>query len=477
MTAVTPLPPEQTYAIETEFQTFVADGVVVHNTNFVRSTKQKIRTADGAQKSLAHYDHAEVTYRSLERRIKSRFVQASGDLPGMIVMVSSANTVGSFIDRRLAAAHRDPSIYAMEMATWEVKPPGSFSGRTFRVLCGGSSLRSRILAPDEAVNMETLPDEARVIAVPEEYRVDFESNLEDAIRDIAGVPTTAISVFIQRTEKIQEAVDPQRSHPADRQTWQYGEPLVIHWHKLAKAAVRRLPGGFEEETWTPLRNPRALRYVHIDTSLSGDATGICMGHIARWVEVVRRTPEGDHYTDLAPFFVIDLVLQVRPPPGEQIQLADIRAVVYDLQAHGFSLIGFSTDSYQSADTLQAMRRRGVASEILSVDATMVPYEALRSAIYERRIELYPHAPLLFELKALEHDRLRGKVDHSVAGSKDCADSVSGVVAGLIKKVPRVPLGVLQPGEGRAEAEDFAWVTGQPGPEGDGENPILPFLMG
>lgn len=616
MTAVTPLPPEQTYAIETEFQTFVADGVVVHNTNFVRSTKQKIRTADGQQKSLAHYDHAEVTYRSLERRIKSRFVQASGDLPGMIVMVSSANTVGSFIDRRLAAAHHDPSIYAMEMATWEVKPPGSFSGRTFQVLCGGSSLRSRILPPGEEVVLATLPDEARVIAVPEEYRVDFESNLEDAIRDIAGVPTTAISVFIQRTEKIQEAVNPARRHPADHQTWQYGQPLVIHWYQLARASVRRLPGGFTEEAWTPLRNPRALRYVHIDTSLSGDATGIACGHIERWVEVVRRTPEGDHYTDLAPTFVIDLVLQVRPPPGEQIQLADIRAVIYDIQAHGFVLIGFSTDQYQAVDTLQHMKRRGVASEILSVDATMVPYEALRSAIYERRIELYPHAPLLGELRALEHDRLRGKIDHPVAGGKDClsgetkiamldgravpirelvgrefwsyacdangdvvpawarnvhlvgecemlrvwletglffdctpdhevmlwagtfceahalrpgdllmplswqppgqpheycvahvepleaapvfdmtvdihhnfalavgvfvhncADAVAGVVAGLLKKVPRVPLGVLQPGEGRAEAEDFAWVTGQPGPEGEAEVPMLPFLMG
>lgn len=616
VTAVTLLPPEQTYAIETEFQTFVADGVVVHNTNFVRSTKQKIRTADGQQKSLAHFDHAEVTYRSLERRIKSRFVQASGDLPGMIVMVSSANTVGSFIDRRLAAAHRDPSIYAMEMATWEVKPPGSFSGRTFQVLCGGSSLRSRILPPGEDVVLATLPDEARVIAVPEEYRVDFESNLEDAIRDIAGVPTTAISVFIQRTEKIQEAVNPARRHPADHQTWQYGQPLVIHWHQLAKASVRRLPGGFTEEAWTPLRNPRALRYVHIDTSLSGDATGIACGHIERWVEVVRRTPEGDHYTDLAPTFVIDLVLQVRPPPGEQIQLADIRAVIYDIQAHGFVLIGFSTDQYQAVDTLQHMKRRGVASEILSVDATMVPYEALRSAIYERRIELYPHAPLLGELRALEHDRLRGKIDHPVAGGKDClsgetkiamldgravpirelvgrefwsyacdangdvvpawarnvhlvgecemlrvwletglffdctpdhevmlwagtfceahalrpgdllmplswqppgqpheycvahvepleaapvfdmtvdihhnfalavgvfvhncADAVAGVVAGLLKKVPRVPLGVLQPGEGRAEAEDFAWVTGQPGPEGEAEVPMLPFLMG
>jgi hypothetical protein len=585
-------------------------------TNFVRTNKQQIRTADGQQKSLAHFDLAEKTYRSLERRIKSRFVQASGDLPGMIVMVSSANTVGSFIDRRLAAAHHDPSIYAMEMATWEVKPPGSFSGRRFKVLCGGSSLRSRILAPGEVVDPETLPDEARVIAVPEEYRVDFESNLEDAIRDIAGVPTTAISTFIQRTEKIQEAVNPQRRHPADRQTWQYGQPLVIYWHQLAKASVRRLPGGFEEEVWTPLRNPKALRYVHVDTSLSGDCTGISLGHIERWVEVVRRTPEGDHYTDLAPSFVLDLVLQVRPPPGEQIQLADIRAVIYDLQAHGFVLIGFSTDQYQAVDTIQHMKRRGVAAEILSVDATMVPYEALRSAIYERRIELYEHAPLLGELRALEHDRLRGKVDHPVAGGKDClsgetmivfldgrqgamkdlvgrefwvyacnqeghvvpararnvhlvgeqamirlwlesgahidctpdheillwagtfceahglqpgdllmplywcdptkrpkqcvarveplpsgpvydltvdvhhnfaigagvfvhncADAVAGVVAGLMKKVPRVPLGVLQPGEGRAEAEDFAWVTGQPGPDGEAEGPVLPFLMG
>jgi hypothetical protein len=259
---------------------------------------------------------------------------------------------------------------------------------------------------------------------------------------------------------------------------------------------------------------------------------------------------------------------------------------------------------------------------------MVPYEALRSALYERRIELYDHAPLLAELRALEHDRMRGKVEHPVAGGKDCiagatpimmldgrvvpiqalvgqeflvyacneegsvvpawahdvrqvgvlpmvrvwlergayvdctpdheilredgtfceaqhlrvgerlmplyrweslkhtrfgseqrahrmrvcrverveaiesgpvfdmtvevhhnfaiaagifvhncADAVAGVVAGLMKKVPRVPLGVLQPGEGRAAVEDLAWVTGQPAGEGEAEMTALPFLMG
>ena len=446
-------------------------------TDFVRSKKQQIRTSDGQQKSLAHFDLAEKAYRSLERRIKSRFVQASGDLPGMIVMVSSANTVGGFIERRMASAYSDPSVYAMELCTWEIKPPGTFSGKRFKVLCGGSSLRSRILGEGEEIDIATLPDEARVIHVPEEYRVDFESNLEDSIREIAGVPTTAISAFIQRTEMIRACVDTSRVHPADKQSWKFGDPLTIYWHQLSRMGSRRLPGGYEEEAWAPLRNPKALRYCHIDTSLSGDATGICIAHIERWVDVVRRTPAGEHYTDKAPHFVIDFVLQVRPPHGEQIQLADIRALVYDFMKHGFSLIGFSCDQFQSADTIQAMKRRGVAAEILSVDTSMAPYEALRSAIYEKRIELYDHAPLMAELRALEHDRLRGKVDHPIAGGKDVSDAVAGCISGLLKKVSRAPLGVLKPEEGRGDVDDMSWVTGAPAPEKDIETPIMPFLFG
>ena len=193
--------------------------------------------------------------------------------------------------------------------------------------------------------------------------------------------------------------------------------------------------------------------------------------------MVRRTPAGEHYTDKAPHFVIDFVLQVRPPHGEQIQLADIRALVYDFMKHGFSLIGFSCDQFQSADTIQAMKRRGVAAEILSVDTSMAPYEALRSAIYEKRIELYDHAPLMAELRALEHDRLRGKVDHPIAGGKDVSDAVAGCISGLLKKVSRAPLGVLKPEEGRGDVDDMSWVTGAPAPEKDIETPIMPFLFG
>jgi hypothetical protein len=37
-----------------------------------------------------------------------------------------------------------------------------------------------------------------------------------------------------------------------------------------------------------------------------------------------------------------------------------------------------------------------------------------------------------ELRALEYDRSRGKVDHPIAGTKDVADAVAGVVHSLAK---------------------------------------------
>jgi hypothetical protein len=329
-------------------------------TNFVQTNRQQIKVADGGKQSLANFDRAELTYRSLKRRIKSRFLQAGGEMPGMIVLVSSANTVGSFIERRIeeAATERDGSVYCYEAATWSVKPPGSFSGKTFRVLCGGNSTLSRILAEGEEVAPDVLVEDTRIIDVPDEYREDFEGNLEDAIRDVAGIPTTAISRFFQRPERITEAVRDDWEHPCSLHSWRFGDALSVYWNKLCRKIIRRLPGGYEEDAWVPRIDPKELRYIHIDTSLSGDATGIAMGHVARWVEVVRRGPDGVRHTEWAPHFVIDLLLQVMPPLGEQIQLADIRAFIYNIMDHGFRLIGFSTDSYQClvGDTRVTTRR-------------------------------------------------------------------------------------------------------------------------
>jgi hypothetical protein len=397
VTAVTPLSPEQTYAIETEFQTFVADGVVVHNTNFASSGRQLITTADGAKKSLAHYDHAEVVYRSLVRRIKSRFLKAGGDLPGMVVMVSSANTIGSFIDRRVLETKGDPSVFIRDYATWDVKPVGSFTGKKFRVLCGTSSLRSRILEDDEQVSLEDQPEGTRVVNIPDEYRIDFESDLENSLRDIAGVPTTAISLFIQRPEKIELCINDAK-HPFSSQVWRFGDSYQWLWQHLVRPIKRRLPGGFEEDAWVPLRNPGKMRYIHIDPALSGDNLGFAMGHVERWVEVVRRTPEGERFTDMAPYFVIDFMLKVKPPKGEQIYFPDVRALVYDLMKHGFSLIGFSCDQYQclSGDTRVPTTRGALPLRDVQVGDTVVSRSGPRSVTNKWAFGVRPTLRLVTE---------------------------------------------------------------------------------
>ncbi len=59
-----------------------------------------------------------------------------------------------------------------------------------------------------------------------------------------------------------------------------------------------------------------------------------------------------------------------------------------------------------------------------------PYDVLKTALYDGRVEIPAHDALLGELLALERDARTGRVDHPPHGSKDLADALAGVVYGL-----------------------------------------------
>lgn len=391
-------------------------GGCLDEANFGATKGQQIMATGTGAKTIAQYDIAEKIYAGIVRRIKSRFLRAGGNLPGLMVLISSANTVGSFTDRKIAQSINDPTVFARDYSAWDVKPPEHYSGKKFQIVVGTSALRSRIVAEDDEIDAEWLDREgAIVLDVPIEYYDDFDRDLEGSIRDIAGLSTHAISAYINRLEKLEDRVTEDLQHPFTTEVYQYGQSSKFKWDLLSTRGMRRLPGGFEEPVWKPIRNPNALRYIHIDTSISGDCTGLCMGYVDRMVEVIRRDEDMNEYNDIAPYIVIEFMLRIAPPPGEQIYLADVRRLVYELMAHGFDLCGFSCDSYQSADTIQQIKRHGVKAEIVSVDRTTAPYDSLKSAIYEDRIDYYRYKPFMDEMKALEWDRLKGKVDHPLSG--------------------------------------------------------------
>lgn len=436
-------------------------GVSLDETNFPPKRKgQHITTGIGQKKTAAHFDIVEKTYLGLVRRIKSRFQHAGGSVSGMVMLASSANTLDSFTERKIRDCMDDPTVFVRDHTPWTVKPQDHFCGEHFYVLCSSSSLKARILEESEydKITDEWLEEhDSYIIDIPVEYRDDFESNMEDALRDIAGVPTQAVSAFIQRLDAVDQCLD-DREHVFSTTEWVAGPRGGWRWPLMTRPFERQLPGGHTEQAHAPIVNPKAPRWVHVDTSLSGDATGFCVAHVDYWVEVVRRNEYGDQYPEMVPHYFVDALLRIVPPPAEQIYLPDVRRLIYDLQEHGYYFAGFSSDSYMYAEMHQQIRRRGITPALISMDKTTAPYDELKSALYEDRMKMYRYEPLLEELRNLVYDRERGKVDHPEHHAKDVSDALAGCLYGLMANAHRLPSGYGDGSGRRSVSHRHAWVT-------------------
>jgi hypothetical protein len=180
--------------------------------------------------------------------------------------------------------------------------------------------------------------------------------------------------------------------------------------------------------WRPKVNPKARRFIHIDPAISGDAAGFVMGHVSRYEERKRirvvqiidvvtgeKKPIREPYSETLPVIWIDLILRIVPPPGGEIILNDVRQLVYDLRSLGFRIGLITKDTYQSKDMEQILIEKGYKVEDLSVDANIEPYNRLKMALYESRVIAYEHPTLTGELKGLEKNKKKGKVDHRPHG--------------------------------------------------------------
>lgn len=450
---------------------------IMDETNFLHKSKQ----ARAADKRWGAQDSAEKLYAAIKRRMKSRF-EKKGRLPGMIFIVSSKNTNDDFTERRIQAAKTDPSVWVRDYSLWDVKPDAYLDASRFWVLVGNEQLPSRILDDQELAEMEgDIPEGCVLVDVPEDFRMDFESDLEGAIRDIAGISTVSVSPFIQRREKIYEAVD-DRKHPFTTLSYDPIHKGQFKWEEMVTdSPAPKYRAMYPDKRLWPIINPDAKRHVHIDPSLNSCATGFCMAHVGGLKDVVRRSDEGRQYVERSPVYIVDLILQIIPPPGGEIVLGDVRHIVYMLAEHGYLITHVTYDSYQSADSVQKLKSKGYGSELISMDLTPEPYDTLKAALYENRVYYYKYPPLLDELKSLQEDRSgkKRKIDHPQGGSKDCSDALAGVVFTLSRKALTQPLPFIRSTsyteDPWMEEQTQAALAGQPGA---GANIVMPaFFMG
>jgi hypothetical protein len=409
-------------------------GAIMDEVNFGANNKQFKQDKTLNSKPVTRI---EKVHQSITKRIKSRFMR-HGSVPGVLFVISSKNTDLDFTAKRIQDGKDDPGMYVMDYAEWDVKPQDKYSGEKFRVFFGGRTLPSRILAEGEAPP-NTDDEMAEVLVIPIEYRGEFENDIETAIRDIAGKAVPRVMPYLNKPDAIKWMSDDRQDgpHPLPSLSWESGSTLRINWNLMVRSYNTKTLGGLIEVKHKPILNPDAPRHIHIDPSLTTDATGFCMGHVAKWVEVTVRDPEtGVEYREQRPFIKIDLLLQIVAPPNDEIRFSNIRHLIYELRKHGYTITLVTSDTYQSADTLQVLEDNGFTTERFSLDTKPDGYDTLKEAMYERRVSVVKNEILERELSLLKKDNLTGKVDHIPGESKDLSDSLAGVVYTLSRNSSR-----------------------------------------
>jgi len=373
-------------------------GGMMDEVNFMEVTEKSAKSDDGGE-----YNQAIALYNSLSRRRKSRFMH-KGKLPGVFCLVSSKRYPGQFTDIKTAEAKNDPTIYVYDKRTWDILPEDRFSGDWFDVFIGDLSRKPRMIEADDHIDRKK--EKALIVAVPVEYRNDFETDIMNALRDIAGVSTLAQYPFIMDQDAVTEG---------------FGQVHSILTRDTVDFQTSKL--GIMREKFLAPEEPR---FIHIDLSMTGDATGVACGFVDKFT----RIKVGDETWEVLPNIVFDFMLRVVPPAGGEINYQKIRDTIYVLIEQGLNIKWVSCDSFQSTDMMQLLRRKGMTTGMVSIDKNIEPYSFLKTAFYQRRIDCPNHRFVQKEIASLEIDQKKFKVDHPPTGSKDVADAMAGVVFGL-----------------------------------------------
>lgn len=370
-------------------------GGILDEVNFMAVVEKSKLSNDGGV-----YDQAMQNYNTIARRRESRFM-LHGFLPGMLCLVSSRNYPGQFTDQKEREARTNKRIYIYDKRLWDVRP-SRYTGERFRVFMGDDTRRPYLMAPYDRVQPG---DENLVDEIPVEYRASFESDILAALRDIAGRSTLALHPFMMDTQSIAACFGTVPSIAS--------EPTCDFVHSRVQIYPKRFI------------NPRCPRFVHGDMGTTGDSFGLAIGHCPGFKAMQR----GDE-REMLPVIQFDLVLEIRPPKGGEIEFENVRRLLYKLRELGLPLKWATFDSYQSTDTIQLLRQHGFVTGLQSMDTDTKAYDVTKQAIYDKRVRAPEQPKAQEEFTRLERDPKTRKIDHPVRGSKDLSDAMAGVIYGL-----------------------------------------------
>lgn len=261
-----------------------------------------------------------------------------------------------------------------------------------------------------------------ILKVPNDLKVEFLRDAENFVRDKCCIPFDSISPFVKRRDLIFTAFDYAFKNPFNEKTLKF-EP------------------GFHCE------NPHTPRFAHIDLAVNRDAVGISMCHAPHFISV-KQMVSGEYKETMVPYIKFDFIGRITVNANEEIILADIQDIIYELSRRAFFFKLITFDRFQSVSTIQDLRAHGYICGNLSVDRTThklvvdpkadgflkkystereyaAAAQELKLAIYRRGIALPYHAKLEQEIKEMEYNAKANRVEKRAGKTDDIFQSVAG----------------------------------------------------
>ena len=331
-----------------------------------------------------------------------------------IFLISYMRDVFDFMSHRWAQTKDKPEkIYRSNKATWEVNP-----------------LRKK-----------------------EDFALAYEKNPEEASRrfenkNIAGSGNR----FFKYQDRIRGYANKNRCSPIADNIMYTDNLINVPLHKwflphtpqelyTLQLTKRHLltPEECRRITFLEAQHQHSKYYIHIDLAKANpdvgqDCAGFAMAHSYILNPLDEESGRGVY---------LDLAIQLRSQ--QELNFETIRTFIYKLQDKGFEIGKVTLDGYQSLDTTQLLKAKGIDSEVLSIDRTMEPYNTLKELIYTKKLDYYSYIILMRELEELINEK--GKVDHPEIsnrraneegidrGSKDVADATAGATFMALKEAP------------------------------------------
>lgn len=374
-------------------------GIMLDEANFFKRSRRHL---DPLGETRAHQILNQSKIRMMSRYMKR------GIIPGLVTLISSRRYQSDFLDDQIERAKQSPdtanTIRVTALSHWESKPASNYCGKTFEVLIGTDKVPSRVLESDEIS-----PVGVESVVVPVEYLSAFEDDVDQALRDIAGVSTVGERRFFQPV-RVEACVDHSRAHPmsfVSLDDISLGSGNRIEDYLDVRALCR-----IERSRWVPVLNPGAGRFIHIDIGLTQDALGFAMGHPKLFPDGL----VGVYY---------DLLLQVRARAGSEVELLALVEFIDYLRSLGFPVAKITFDSFQSRMPMQILVSHGFQAELMGI--RLEHYNVLKDCINAKRCSYYEFPPVLAELKGLIRSD-KERPNHPPNGSDDVADALAGVAA-------------------------------------------------